>query len=136
MAKQLTKKTGPTIKVTPRKSVKIDGKLYLGGEEATVTYDVLKKMQDMDAATVSEPGESTVRSLLSDEDQAGRPREFVEGTDEDEPYARTEDEDQSEESLDESEEDEEEETEETEEEDPDTGIKKKTTRKKKRASRR
>jgi hypothetical protein len=137
MAKVETKRKEQTVKVTPTKSVKIDGKLYTGGQEAEVTLSVLKKMQDAGFAAVSEPGPSTVRSLLKAEDQEGRPREQVDGADEDEPYARTEAEDQSEEGADEDPDAEEEEVEEeVEEEDPDTKQKRVVKKKTKRAKRR
>jgi hypothetical protein len=136
MAKVTKKAPGPLVKVTPTKSVKIDGVLYVGGQEQEVTLSVLKKMQDTGFAAVSEPGPSTVRSLLSDEAQVGRPRESVEGADDDEPYASTEVEDEDEENVDNDPDAEEEEVEEdVEEEDPVTQQKRTVKRKTKRAKR-
>lgn len=145
MAKLTKKVSGPTRRVTPSKSVKIDGKLYVGGTAYDVTEDVLRKMQDADVATVADSGESTVRSLLTQEQQAGRPREKVTGGTDGEPYGEDEADTLSAENLDDSDdgeeaepaEDQDEEHEEVEEEveepDPDEPtrtrkVKKKTKR--------
>jgi hypothetical protein len=134
---QLKKPAGPVTLVTPKRSIKIDGILYVGGVEKPVNDSVRKKMQDADALAISTPGPSTVRTLLSDEAQGGRPRERVEGADDEEPFARTEEEDASEENADEDLSDDEEEVEEeVEEEDPVTKRKTKTTKKVKRSKRR
>lgn len=111
-------KIRPTTKITPRKSVKIDGKLYVGGTEYEVTDDVRKKIQDVDAATIREPGESTVRTMLDDAAQAGSPREFVKGGTDGAPYSPTEETQESEENPDEDMEEVEEEVEEPDPEEP------------------
>jgi hypothetical protein len=146
MAKITKKVAAQTFDVTPQKSVKIDGKLYVGGTAYPVTEGVLRKMQDADVAVIVNRGESTVRSLLAPEQQVGRPREKVTGGTDGEPYGEDEADTMSAENIDESEdgeeaepseeqpEDEEEEVEEeVEEPDPDEPtqtrrVKKKTKR--------